>query len=100
MRLPIFQSDLKEMSLMQTQWASMINPVINTAIVQGNYLNNVALIVGPNSINHLLGRNYQGWILTGMHNAYLQIYDTPSTMPDKTLVLQSSGVGIVSLYVF
>lgn len=99
-QLPIYHGASREMSLMQTQWASLINPAINAPLLQGNYLNNIALVSGDNTINHLLGRAYQGWLLTGMHGAFIELYDVPSPMPTLTLVLNANTSGSISLYVF
>ena len=101
MSLPIFQTILKDLSLMQTKWASIINPILAAPIVNGLLLNNVSLVSGDNTINHRLGRKLQGWIVVGK-NANANIYDKQSTntMPELTLVLNSSGTLTVNLWVF
>lgn len=86
---------------MQTKWASIINPILAAPIVNGLLLNNVSLVSGDNTINHRLGRKLQGWIVVGK-NANANIYDKQSTntMPELTLVLNSSGTLTVNLWVF
>lgn len=100
MSLPIFQTDSKDLSLLQTGWAQQLNPVINNPISQGILINNVKLNVGNNTINHRLSRKLQGYIVIGMRGAFTQIYQTASLTPQLTLVLNSSAVATVDLYVF
>ncbi len=83
-----------------TKWASIINPVITNPICNGIQLTDVTLSVGTNTINHKLGRKPNGYIITGMHKVYSQIYDSPSTMPTLNLILNSSAATSVDLYVY
>ena len=46
--------------LMQTQWASQIDPVLTNELVQGQLLQNITLTAGANVINHKLGRKLAG----------------------------------------
>lgn len=102
MSLPIFNTSIRELSMMQTQWSSQLNPVINLPLSNGIILTNVALKTGDNTINHKLGRILQGWIVVRMIDGFVQLYDKQSgnKMADKTLVLNSSGNGLVNLLVF
>lgn len=99
--LPIFQSDDRNLSLMQTKWASVITPFLNNPANQTLLLKNISLINGTTIVNHLLGRTLQGWIVVGV-NGIAEIYDTQSTnqMPDLTLVLVSDADVLVNLLVF
>lgn len=101
MSLPIFQTILKDLSLMQTKWASVINPILSAPIVNGLLLNSVSLVSGDNTINHKLGRKLQGWIVVGK-TANANIFDkqATNTMPELTLVLNSSATTTVNLWVF
>lgn len=101
MSLPKFKTDDEALSLLQTQWSSQINPVLNLPINNSIILSNVSLTAGSNTINHLLSRNLQGWIVirqTGNAN----IWDNQNTnpIPDKTLILQSTSGISVDLMVF
>lgn len=100
--LPIFNTQIKELSLLQTQWASEINPVLAQPLNSGLVLENITLVSGSNTINHKLGRKLQGWIVSRMKNGFVQLYDLQNTnqMSDKTLVLNSSGAGLIDLIVF
>jgi hypothetical protein len=100
MALPIYKSDDQTVTLLQTNWASQINPVISNPIVNGVLQKNISLTVGTNVINHKLSRNYQGYVITGMHNVFSQIYDTTSNTPSLTLNLHSSAATSVDIYCF
>lgn len=84
--------------LLQTRWASELNPVLRTQILNGNLLKNVALIAGVNNINHLLSRTQQGWFLTDI-DAAATIYRS-AAFNDKTLQLTSSAAAQASIWVF
>lgn len=85
---------------MLTKWASILNPILSNLLMSGTQLTNIPLIVGNNSVNHLLGRKYNGYIITGMHNNYSQIFDATSQTPNLTIVLNSSAITTVDLYVY
>lgn len=101
MSLPKFHTQLKELSLLQTQWAKELDPVLQSALVSGLVLKNSVLSTGDNTINHKLGRALQGWFLVRKRGA-AEVYDKQdsNTMPDKTLVLNASAGVTVDIYVF
>lgn len=101
MSLPYFQSDSKNMSMLQTTWATLLNPVINNVWVQGTLLTNVQLTTGANVVNHKLGKKLQGWVVA-RKRGMADIYDTQDTnsMPALTLDLVSDSNVSVDLYVF
>lgn len=96
--LPIYQSQSKEMSLMQTNWASQINPVLSNDLINGIALDAIDLIIGSNTINHLLGRKQVGWFITDI-NVPSMIYRS-QPLSATTLTLTSSAVCTVNLWVF
>ncbi len=87
--------------LANTKWAATINPVLSNPIVSGLLLQRVDLVAGDNTINHVLGKKLQGYIVV-MNNAPVTFYDKQLTnpRPQLTLVLNASGPAIVSLFVF
>lgn len=101
MALPIYKSDDQSLSLMQTSWATQLNPILTNPIANGLLLKNVVLASGDNTISHTLGRKLQGWIVTRLR-ASATIYDKQDTnrFPELTLVLNASGAVTVDLYVF
>jgi hypothetical protein len=88
------------LSQMQTRWASILNPVIATPIVNGLQLSNVKLTSGTNVLNHTLARVMQGWFL--VDNETTATVYRPSTAPfnDLTLTLVASGATTISLWVY
>ena len=102
MSLPILQSESSELTMVQTRWASQINPILANLLMQGQLLRNVALTAGANQINHKLGRKLVGWFLTRQRGASIAIYDNQDSnqMPQLTLSLQSGGTADVDIYVF
>ncbi len=100
MGLPYYKSDDQSFTLLQTAWASQLNPLLANPVLQGVLQKNVVLNPGLNVINHKLGRNLQGYLITGMHNLYSQIFDTTSTTPNLTLNLNSSVSTSIDIYCF
>lgn len=86
---------------MQVAWAQQLDPIIINPIINNLILKNVSLIAGTNVINHLLGRNLQGWNPTRVRAA-ATIYDLQDSnqTPQLTLVLVASAPVVVDLSVF
>ncbi len=99
--LPIYKTEDQSLTLMQTAWAQQLNPLLNSPALQGRIVKSVRLAIGANTINHLLGRNLQGWTLVRKRGA-ASIYDTQdaNTQPALTLTLVSDAVVTVDIYVF
>lgn len=98
MQLPKIISDDQTVQLMQTKWASILNPLLAQPLSSNSILPGVVLQVGDNVINHLLGRQMQGWIISDI-DALSSIYRT-SPFNKTTLTLNSSAVCTVDLVVF
>lgn len=86
--------------LLETQWSSQLNPVIEAPLVNGNLIRNITVVSGSNDIIHKLARAYKGWIVTGMHGSFVQLYDTPNSMPSKVLTLNANASGSIDLFIF
>lgn len=99
--LPKFQTTDQSLSLLQTAWATQIDPVIGSPIATPTILKGVALITGSNTVNHMLGQPLTGWFVVRQRSS-ASIYDTQDTnpIPDKTLRLVSSSGVNVDLMVF
>lgn len=98
MSLPIFNGVIKDVSLLQTSWSAMLNPVINRATNQANVLENVSLKTGTNVVNHLLGRRMQGWFIVDLQGIATIYRSAP--FDNLTLTLTSSAPVIVNIGVF
>jgi hypothetical protein len=86
------------MSMMQTSWAALINPVLAQPFNSGLLLPEITLVSGANVINHRLGRKMQGWVVTD-RNGTADVYRT-APFNDLTLTLTASSGIKVSLFVF
>ena len=88
--------------LLQTKWASALNPVLKNPIVNGVLSQQITLTTGNNIVNHRLGRPLTGWYITRMRGVFAQVYDTQDSnqTPELTLLLNSSGNVVVDLFCF
>lgn len=98
MSLPIFINNDKDLQLLQTRWASQINPVLSNKLVQGQLLENITLVTGANTINHLLSRQQVGWMLVDQ-DAAASVYRS-QPLNNKTLTLTTDADVVVKLWVF
>lgn len=85
----------------QVQWAQQLDPIIANPTINNLILKNISLVVGTNVINHLLGRNLQGWNPV-RKRAAAEIYDMQDSnqTPNLTLILVSNAAVVVDLVVF
>jgi hypothetical protein len=95
--LAIFQTQNKDMLLLQTSWSASLNPVLKNPIANG-ILIETPLISGSNIINHRLGRKPQGYIVVDQDASATFFRSAPFN--ELTLALNSSANVDVSLYVF
>lgn len=97
--LNIFKSPDQILMLMQKQWTSQLNPVLQNAFIKGSQLSNIALVANtPLTINHYLGRQMQGWLLVDK-NANAVIWRTQN-FNSQTLTLEASANVTINLWVF
>ncbi len=101
-QLPQFQNNDKDFQMMQSKWASILDPIVAKPLVNGLLLKDVALINGTTVVNHKLGRKLTGYVITRMQGAFAQVYDLQNTnqMTNLTLVLHSNAAISVDLWVF
>ena len=101
MSLPNFQTQDKDLSLLQSSWGQVLNKLLELPTTKGILIKNVPLAVGANTVNHMLGRKLQGWQIV-RQRAASSIFDTQDTNMSQnlTLVLNSSAAVSVDLYVF
>lgn len=98
MQLPQIKDDNIPMQLMQSRWASILNPLLAKPLSSANILKGVQLINGVNVVNHLLGRQMQGWLI-GDINAAAQVFRS-EPMDNLTLTLTSDADCVVDLIVY
>ena len=98
MSLPIFQTDNKDISMLQTRWAQMLNQLLRQPQAKGLILQGVELISGATVVNHRLGRKLQGWQIVDQDAAAAIYRSAPKN--DLTLTLTSDAPVTVDLLVF
>lgn len=99
-QLSIYQQNTNQpFMLMQNKWASILNPFLSNPLNQMRILKDISLSIGSNSINHLLGRIQQGWIIIDIQGGASMIYRS-APFNDKILTLMSSAAVTISLGVF
>ncbi len=86
------------LDMMQNKWAAEINPVLSNPMTNPGILKNIQLVIGSNTINHLLGKTMQGWFVVDQ-NAVASLYRS-QPLNNLTLTLTSDAVVTVSLAVF
>lgn len=86
------------LDLMQTRWASEIEPVINLPPNQGVLLKNIQLANGVTVINHRLSKQMQGYIITDQDAAASIHRSKP--LNASTLTLTSNAACNISLWCF
>jgi hypothetical protein len=94
MQLPLQNT----LSLLQTKWKSIIDPVLANPTTNMSILKNVVLASGNNQIPHLLGKMQQGWVSLDINAA--QTVFRYKAFNDTYLYLTASGAMTVTLGVF
>lgn len=100
-RLPLVQTAIQELSLLQTKWKAILDVLLNNQLTQGALISGVVLSNGTTTtiVNHLLGRPLVGWFLVGSNGTITQIFDNQSNNPhpELTLSLTSTVTGTVTI---
>ncbi len=99
--LQSYQTSDLALTLVQSNWSTQLNPLLSNPSLQTTILQNVALVIGTNKINHLLGRKLQGWRIVRQRSA-ANIYDDQDSnqTPAQTLWLVSDAVVSCNIEVF
>ncbi len=98
MLLPKVFTEDQALSLIQSKWAAIINPVLTNAANNSNLLTGIALINGVTVVNHLLGRMMQGWSIVDINGAATIYRSQP--LNNLTLTLTSNAAVTVAIEVF
>lgn len=101
MALPLIHTEDRDTNMLQTTWASQLNPLLAAPFSSGILLEGIVLSSGANVVNHKLGRKLKGWVVTRLR-ASATIYDTQDTnqRPELTLNLTASAAVTVDIFVF
>lgn len=84
----------------QTTWAQALDPVISNLLVNGQLLKDIALSNGTTVINHKLGRQPQGWILSAPKGAAIVYQASQQPNPTLTLTVISNAAVMTDMWVF
>lgn len=92
-------------NLANTQWASVLNPLLANPLSSASILKDIKLTTGVNVINHKLGRTMQGWSVvditpTPPNTTAAVTYYRSAPLNDLTLTLTVSGPATVAIEVF
>lgn len=89
------------LSMMQTKWASILDPLLANPLNGISILKNITLASGINVINHKLQQPLQGWFIV-RRRAACNLYDTQDSnqTPQLTLQLVSDAAASVDIGVF
>lgn len=98
MALVYFQTSNKDLTLLQSNWKSQLDPILANPVTNLQILKNIILSPGNNVINHKLGAIQQGYIIVDQQNPAI-IYRT-APFNSLTLTLNSSIAATISLGVF
>lgn len=87
--------------MLETKWASILNPLLGNPSNNASILKNVNLIAGTNTVNTLLGQKLQGWRIVRQRGP-ASIYDNQdiNQSPQLTLLLVSDNPVVIDLEVF
>lgn len=101
MALTSFNTKIQELALMQSSWATTLNPLVSNPILNGQILPKIKLQSGVNRIPHQLQRNLVGWFFVRKRNN-ADVYDVQDSepRPELFLVLTSDSETTVDIYVF
>lgn len=89
-----------ELDQIQRNISEFVNQLTVNPLLGGQLLSNITITTGNNNINHGLGRDITGWIITDI-NTNVNIYKAATQpSPSKILTLTSTGNSTISLYVF
>lgn len=84
----------------QQNISEALSPILNKEVLGGRLIESVIIVSGTaKRINHGLDRKYKGWIVVDQ-NANANIWSSVSSLPEKTLILNSSATVTVSIWVF
>lgn len=98
MQLPLQQTAVKDLSLIQTKWKSILDPVLANPVTNISILKNVTLASGNNAVPHKLQEIQQGWIIVDIQGA-ATIYRNGAFNSTYLYLNASTGV-VVSIGVF
>ena len=98
-QLPLQQTNIKDLSLLQTKWKSTLDPLLANPSNNSSIVSNIVLVANvPKTINHYLGQQMTGWKVIDI-NANANVWRT-QPMNNTTITLQASANCVINIEVF
>lgn len=95
------QTTDRNLGFAQQSSAQALAPLLKNPVTNGFILEKVSLVVGSNTIPHKLGRKLQGWVPVRIRAATgLSDNQDANPNPEISLILVSTAVAVVDIYVF
>jgi hypothetical protein len=96
------QAKDEELNKVQSNVEQLIEPVLNSQIINGVLLKNVILDASiVNQVSHKLGRKPQGWLIVRQRaNSIIWDAQDTNTKANRTLTLSCSANVTIDLWVF
>lgn len=99
-KLKLIRSSNPDIAHLQDSISTVIDAFSSKQIIDGTLIENITLTIStPLTINHGLGYAPRGWIVC-KKNAGADVWETASTIPSKTLILNASATVTISIWVF
>lgn len=101
--IPLMQTQSRETNQLQQNIIQTINQIVKNPLLNGGQIiSKQNLVAGDNTLSHGLSRTLQGWFIVRYRGSWAQIYDNQAqnNNPGSTLILNSSGVVTVDVYIF
>jgi hypothetical protein len=99
---PFRKVQVKEIDVQRLQdaIANVFNTILKKQIIDGQLINNILITGGsPLSVNHGLGTLPRGFIVVNK-NAQSDVWQTISTTPNSTMILNANNTVTISVWVF
>ena len=90
-----------EVNRLQSHIKTALNPLLELPISDGVMLKDQTIETTDTEINHGLGREYEGFIITRL-KTNATIYESATDNPSKSLyiLLKASGTATADIYIF
>ena len=89
-----------EVQKIQANVEDTFNELTQSEFIRGNFVT-AAIGTGDTVINHLLGRNYEGWTIVDLDaNAVIYRSNTQNNNLDRQIILKASAPVNAKIYIF
>jgi hypothetical protein len=91
----------EEVTRLQTHIKTTINPLLELPISDGVLLKDLSIATSDTLIDHRLGRQYEGFIVTRLKTNSV-VFESPTTNSeqDRIIILKASATATADIYFF